>query len=204
MIPDEGPKDAVIIYNHPVTGSECRVFLNPGQYAETLAKIVVPEGVEYRVTTRAQLHNDEDHPVHSLKSSAAHKLYGLDETVVRHQLGYFGNIWVRQNFIARAGDASDGHAHNFDHVSLLATGRVLVEVDGFEPKEFTAPTFIMVKKEYMHKFTALEDNTLWYCVFALRDLDGEVTDIYDGNHSPYGDNSAGQLKKRLKAQSLAK
>ena len=36
----------------------------------------------------------------------------------------------------------------------------------------------------MHKFTALEDNTVWYCVFALRDLDGEVTDIYGPEHNP--------------------
>lgn len=34
--------------------------------------------------------------------------------------------------------------------------------------------------------TALEDDTLYYCVFALRDVDGNVTDIYSGNNSPYG------------------
>jgi len=103
-----------------------------------------------------------------------------------HELGYFGNIWVRQNFLEKAGDAHPGHKHNFDHVSLLACGRVRVTVEGFPPKEFTAPTFIVIKKEHNHRFEALEDGTLWYCVFALRDIAGNVTDFYGGDNSPYG------------------
>lgn len=101
--------------------------------------------------------------------------------------GYFGNIWVRQNFLAEAGASNGGgHSHHFDHVSLLAQGSVRVELEGYPPKEFHAPTFIVIKKEHKHKFTALVDNTLWYCVFALRDVDGNVTDFYSGNNSPYG------------------
>lgn len=99
-------------------------------------------------------------------------------------LGYFGNIWVRQNVLHKNGDSFPGHAHNFDHVSLLTKGSVEVEIAGFPPKKFTAPTFIIIKKEYEHKFTALEDDTNWYCVFALRDLDGDVTEIYGDNHNP--------------------
>jgi hypothetical protein len=42
--------------------------------------------------------------------------------------GYFGNIWVRQNFLSKAGDTNGGgHTHHFDHVSLLAQGSVRVE-----------------------------------------------------------------------------
>jgi hypothetical protein len=101
--------------------------------------------------------------------------------------GYFGNIWVRQNFLPKAGDSNGGgHTHHFDHVSLLAQGSVRVEVEGCAPKDFHAPTFIVIKKEHKHKFTALEDNTLWYCVFALRDIDGNVTDFYSGDNNPYG------------------
>ena len=107
-------------------------------------------------------------------------------SIVRHELGYFGNIWVRQNILVYKGETNDGgHYHHFDHVSLLATGSVRVEVEGYEPKDFHAPTFIVIKKEHKHKFTALTDNVLWYCVFALRDVDGEVTDIYSGDNSPY-------------------
>lgn len=104
----------------------------------------------------------------------------------RHELGYFGNIWVRQNWMQKAGDHNDGgHKHHFDHVTLLAKGKVLVEVEGHTAKEFVAPTFIIIKKEHEHKITALEDDTLYYCVFALRDVDGDVTEIYSGDNSPY-------------------
>lgn len=111
------------------------------------------------------------------------------------ELGFFGNIWVRQNLLKNIGDSVPGHLHHFDHVSLLAAGKVLVEVEGCEPKEFTAPTFIVIKKEHRHKFTALADKTLWYCVFALRDIDGNVTDIYSGDNSPYGAASSEEFIK---------
>jgi len=108
---------------------------------------------------------NEAHPIHS-------------------ELGYFGNIWVRQNILEKENDLFPGHKHHFDHVSLLTKGSVEVEVKGYPPKRFVAPTFIVIKKEHEHKFTALEDDTQWYCVFALRDLDGEVTDIYGPEHNP--------------------
>jgi hypothetical protein len=112
-----------------------------------------------------------------------------------HELGYFGNIWVRQNLLERKGFIHAGHRHHFDHVSLLASGKVRVTVEGYPPKEFTAPTFIVIKKEHHHTFEALEDGTLWYCVFALRDIDGEVTDFYSGDNSPYGSDCSPDHKR---------
>ena len=101
-----------------------------------------------------------------------------------HELGFFGNIWVRQHFLEKAGDVIEGHKHHFDHVSLLTNGSVKVEVEGYEAKEFKAPTFIVIDKDHMHKITALEDRIIWYCVFALRDVDGNAGDIYGENHNP--------------------
>lgn len=102
--------------------------------------------------------------------------------------GFVGNIWVRQNYMQKAGDVVGGHMHYHDHVSLLVQGRVSVQIDGGEPKEFTAPTFIVVRKEHKHRITALEDNTIWYCVFAMRDIDGDVTEIIaDANIPVYPD-----------------
>ena len=100
-------------------------------------------------------------------------------------LGYFGNIWVRQNRLLKNGDNGGGHEHAFDHVTLLCKGKVKVEIEGNEPKEFTAPTFIVIRKEHKHKITALEDDTIYYCVFALRNIDGEIVDdIYGNQHDP--------------------
>jgi hypothetical protein len=100
------------------------------------------------------------------------------------ELGYFGNIWVRQNVLELAGEAHEGHEHKFDHVTLLVSGKVNVEIAGEPAKEFTAPTFIVIRKEHRHKITALADGTVYYCVFALRNLDGEVMEIFGPEHDP--------------------
>jgi hypothetical protein len=103
-----------------------------------------------------------------------------------NELGYFGNIWVRSHKYNKGENNGGGHTHHFDHITLLISGKVQVEVEGHTPKIFTAPKFIVIKKEHKHRFTALEDNTVYYCVFALRDIDGSVTDIYSGDDTPYG------------------
>jgi hypothetical protein len=105
---------------------------------------------------------------------------------VSSNLGFFGNVWIRQNILSRKGDVSNGHKHKFDHVSLLTQGSVTVEIEGYPPKEFVAPTFIVIRKEHNHKMTALADGTTWFCIFALRDLDGEpIGELYDSNiHDP--------------------
>lgn len=110
----------------------------------------------------------------------------FNEKLQSHTLGFFGNIWVRQNELDKAGEFVQGHKHTFDHVSLLMSGTVEVEVEGYEPKQFTAPTFIVIKKEHMHKFTAITDNCCWFCTFAMRDINGEVADLYGEQNSPYG------------------
>jgi hypothetical protein len=117
------------------------------------------------------------------------------------ELGWFGNIWVRQNVLPSKGDVYQSHMHKFDHVTLLTNGKVLVEVEGSKPKEFVAPTFIVIRKEHKHKITALEDKTIYYCVFALRNLDGEVVEeIYGEQHDPMSassveDNYWGRVQK---------
>jgi quercetin dioxygenase-like cupin family protein len=91
-------------------------------------------------------------------------------------MGAFGNIWVRQHHYAKKGDFHRGHLHYFDHVTLVATGGVLCEIEGEEPKEIWSPTFIAIAKDKLHKFTALADNTTYFCIFAVRDESGQVVD----------------------------
>ena len=109
------------------------------------------------------------------------------------ELGYFGNLWVRQNYIPIKNTPIPGHSHHFDHVTLLVQGKVSVKVEGYESKVFTAPTFITIKKELHHEFTSLEDDTLYYCIFAMRDNDGNILDEYTEDHDPlsYGKKNDG-------------
>ncbi len=94
-------------------------------------------------------------------------------TLSNHELGYFGNIWVRQNILSEKGESFPGHKHRFDHVTLLVQGEIEIEVEGKPPKQFKAPTFVIIRKEKEHKVTALTDDVMYYCVFALRNIDGE-------------------------------
>lgn len=77
----------------------------------------------------------------------------------------------------KKGDFEEGHAHTFDHVTLLASGRLQLNALG-KSTEFSAPHHIFIKAGVVHELIALEDNTAVHCIHALRD--GErVEDIVD-------------------------
>lgn len=93
------------------------------------------------------------------------------------------NLWLRQMHFVKIGDKNEGHEHNYDHMTLLATGSVAVHVNG-QTTKFTAPHMIFIKAGQRHYVEALEDNTIAYCVHALRDKDTE--EILDPNQIPEG------------------
>lgn len=99
-------------------------------------------------------------------------------------LGYFGNVWVMQNHFKKAQEIHSGHAHEFDHVSLIASGKVRVEVEGYPPKEFTGPTFIIIRKNKVHNLVALEDDTVVFCIFALPESVAGADAVYSNAHDP--------------------
>ncbi len=83
-------------------------------------------------------------------------------------IGCVANLFVRQMHFAAAGDMEMGHAHSFDHMTLLAKGKLKVRIND-EETEFTAPQMIFIKANLQHELTASADNTVAYCVHALRD-----------------------------------
>lgn len=95
------------------------------------------------------------------------------------------NLWTRQMYFEKAGDANEGHVHSYDHITLLAHGSVRVHVEG-NTTDFKAPYMIYIQKGKSHFIEALEDGTVAYCVHALRDKDSE--DILDPDQIPLGVN----------------
>jgi outer membrane protein OmpA-like peptidoglycan-associated protein len=87
------------------------------------------------------------------------------------------NVFVKMFMFTRAGDSNQGHAHAFDHITLLASGSVRMEHDN-GVNEYKAPFLIVTPKNISHKFTALEAGTLLACIHAVRDGDG-IDDKYD-------------------------
>lgn len=85
------------------------------------------------------------------------------------------NVFVKMMHIHFVGDKIQGHAHTYDHITLLAKGRVIMRAKDQE-KEHVAPKLIVTPKGIMHEFEALEPDSLLCCVHAIRDGDTE-TDI---------------------------
>ena len=98
-------------------------------------------------------------------------------------LGMVSNLWSRQMNFINAGDIEHGHKHHFDHLTLLATGALRVTIDG-KDTDYKAPYMIFISKDKHHELTALENNTVAYCIHALRDKD--TGDIIDPSMYPNG------------------
>lgn len=94
------------------------------------------------------------------------------------------SVYVRQMHFQNAGDVETGHAHQFDHQTLVSKGSVQVEVDG-KKTVFNAPHIVFIKKDAVHELTAMENDTVVYCVHALRD-GSDVCDIIDPASIPLG------------------
>lgn len=91
------------------------------------------------------------------------------------------NLWSRQMHFLKAGDIEHGHMHQFDHLTLLASGSLKVTVSG-SSAVFVAPHMIYINKDKHHELVALEDNTVAFCIHALRDAD--IGDILDPSMIP--------------------
>lgn len=96
-------------------------------------------------------------------------------------IGCVSNLFVRQMHFVKADDMESGHAHAFDHMTLLAKGRLKVIING-EETEFTAPQMIFIKAELKHELIAISDNTVAYCIHALRETNS--ADILDPSMVP--------------------
>ena len=86
------------------------------------------------------------------------------------------NVFIKQMHFQFAGDREEGHAHLFDHLTLLASGRLKLTALGKET-EFKAPHHIFIKAGVVHELEALEDNTVVHCIHGIREKGCE--DIVD-------------------------
>lgn len=107
-------------------------------------------------------------------------------------IGVVANVFVRQMHFKHEGDTELGHRHSYDHLTLLAKGKLRVSVNG-KSTEYTAPTMIYIRAEFNHELTALTPDTVAYCVHGLRGSDVSE-DLVDPAAVPSGS----ELRKILK------
>lgn len=89
------------------------------------------------------------------------------------KLGFAGNVYTRMMVFENAGDVEEGHTHDFDHLTLLATGSLRVTANG-EDTVFRSPHMIWIKKDVNHLLTALEPNTVAYCIHGVHGKNGDI------------------------------
>lgn len=109
----------------------------------------------------------------------------MDANLASNSICAVSNLYVRMMRFDKKGDIEPGHSHVHDHLTLLAKGSLKVTVDGVV-SEFKAPHMIYIKKEKQHELIALEDDTLTFCVFALRDIN--TNELLDPDSIPEGVN----------------
>jgi hypothetical protein len=90
-------------------------------------------------------------------------------------IGTVQNVFVRQMFFTNIDDQEIGHKHPYNHMTLLAKGSLTVSVNGQETT-FVAPHMIYIEADTVHTLTAQSDNTVAYCVHALREETGDIID----------------------------
>lgn len=66
------------------------------------------------------------------------------------------------------------HKHEYDHLSVLATGKVLVKKDD-NVEEIVAPACVNIEARKTHSILALED-CVWFCIHATHETNHENID----------------------------
>lgn len=85
-----------------------------------------------------------------------------------------GGVYAKELHLLSIGAKVTQHVHKYDHLSLLATGRVAVTTPEGR-KEYSAPTGVLIKAGVAHEIEALTADVLWYCVHSVpQDLRGEA------------------------------
>lgn len=98
------------------------------------------------------------------------------------QISCVSNLFSKMMHFQKAGNVEYGHCHKFDHLTLLANGSLRVKIAGVST-DYKAPHMIFIRKDVEHELLALEDNTVAFCIHALRKGDG-VDDIIDPDSIP--------------------
>jgi quercetin dioxygenase-like cupin family protein len=97
--------------------------------------------------------------------------FEFDPCIVHH---FSSGVYAKQMTLP-AGATVLSHAHDFDHLSILAQGHVLVKTDDSDVVEYLAPIALTIKAGVNHAIHALEDSS-WFCIHATEETDPNKVD----------------------------
>lgn len=90
---------------------------------------------------------------------------------ITHHFG--GGVYAKETLV-KAGQILVQHKHAHDHLSILASGKVEMLVDGVR-SEITGPVCVTIRAGRYHGIKALTD-VAWYCIHATDCIDPEHVD----------------------------
>jgi quercetin dioxygenase-like cupin family protein len=96
--------------------------------------------------------------------------FEIDLGTIHH---FSSGVYAKQMMLPK-GYFALSHAHEYDHLSILASGKVVVKTNNTE-ETFTAPTCLTIKKHMNHSITALED-AHWFCIHATDETNPDKVD----------------------------
>lgn len=88
------------------------------------------------------------------------------------------SVTIRSMFIP-AGYSVGKHKHDYSHLSVLQSGRVIVSADGIPDREFSGDAVIEIKAGVYHTIHALDDS-VWLCVHARQPVDDNLKLVKGG------------------------
>ncbi len=99
-----------------------------------------------------------------------------------------GNVFIREGGPMFAGEVVEGHKHNFDHVTYISKGSARIDRlddagdvrQSVEKRANDGRNWVLILAGTLHRITALEDGTIYHCIYAHRTPQGEVVQEYDG------------------------
>lgn len=96
----------------------------------------------------------------------------MTDFAIAHHFG--PNVYAKQMRL-EAGHQVATHKHRYDHLSVLASGEAVIDVDGEEPRHYVGPTGITILAGREHTITALTDID-WFCIHATDFTDVDLID----------------------------
>ena len=96
--------------------------------------------------------------------------FDVDLGILHH---FSSGVYAKQMHLPK-GFTALSHAHVFDHLSILAAGKVIVKTDD-TTRVYESPACITIEKNTNHSIEALED-TVWFCIHATDETDVNKVD----------------------------
>jgi hypothetical protein len=97
----------------------------------------------------------------------------IEKFQVQHH--FIGGVYAKELTMDSIMDCVTSHKHNYDHMSILATGSVEINVDGVR-SIVIAPAVLNIAAGKRHSVTPLETPVKWFCIHRTDVTDPDLVD----------------------------